>query len=48
MTVTITQKLGSLWATPEQLAEMSDEEIVEMIQEDLLEFVDGATWSVER
>ena len=48
LTVTVSNQLGEWWATDEQLAEMSDEEIVELIGEDTLAFLDGAVWAVER
>lgn len=46
--VTISNALGSLWATPEQLSSMTDLQIVALVREDLIEFVDDADWTVER
>lgn len=48
MKIIITAELDGLWATHEQFAMMSDEEIVEMAREDLYQLVDGATWLVVR
>ena len=48
ITVTVSNELGPLWATPEQFAELSDQEIVELIQEDVTLFLDGASWTVDR
>ena len=46
--ITITNNLTSLWATDEQFADMPDEEIVALVREDMLEFANDATWTVER
>ena len=46
--ITITNKLNSLWATDEQFSDMSDEEIVALVREDMLEFANDATWTIER
>jgi len=48
MRVTVSKELGDTWATPEEFSEMSNEGIVELIMEDVTEFLDGATWTVER
>ena len=48
ITVTITKKLDSFWATDEQFAEMSDSEIIDLLMEDLWEVVDKATWTIQR
>ena len=48
ITVTITKTLDSLWATPEALAAMTDEEIVCLCREDLIEFAACAEWVVRR
>jgi hypothetical protein len=48
MRITITNILSDLWGSPEDLASMSDEEIVDLIQEDVPEFLEGATWTITR
>jgi hypothetical protein len=47
-TVTITKTLDDTWAEPGQLDALSDTEILSLVKEDIVEFVDGACWSVER
>ena len=46
--VTISKVLAEDWATDEQFATMSDNEIATLVLEDLIEFVDGADWTIER
>jgi len=48
MRITIQKQLEDFWATPEEFAAMSDEDIIELCREDLLELIDGATWLVTR
>jgi hypothetical protein len=48
MKAIIEYEIGDLWATPQQLAEMSDAEIVELLREDTSELMDGAQWRIER
>lgn len=48
VTVIVEATLGSLWATPEALAEMSDEEIIDLCHEDVMALLDGAFWTVIR
>jgi len=48
VTVTVTKELDSLWASSEQFKNMTDEQIVALVREDLSEFVDRATWEVRR
>ena len=48
MRITITNILSDLWGSPEDLASMSDEEIVDLVREDVPEFLEGATWTVTR
>ncbi|MDD1678711.1 MAG: hypothetical protein LUO93_05955 [Methanomicrobiales archaeon] len=48
ITITITKILGLPWATDEEFAEMSDEEIIELILEDIPELLDCAIFEVER
>jgi hypothetical protein len=48
ITVTISKTLDDIYATEEQLQEMSDSEIIELVKEDLTYFVDGASWTVDR
>lgn len=47
-TITITKNLDDTWADEETLSNMSDAEVLALVQEDLTELVDGACWSVER
>ena len=47
--VTVTNEMEDfVWATEEQLAAMSDAQIVELIREDVTEFLEGASWTVTR
>lgn len=46
--VVATIVLEDLWATEEELREMSDQDIIDLIHEDTLEFLQRATWTVER
>ena len=46
--VTISKVLAEDWATDEQFATMSDNEIAALVLEDLIEFADGADWTIER
>ena len=46
--VTVSGELEDFWATEEQLASLSDAEIVELVQEDVTAFLDGASWAVTR
>lgn len=48
VTITITKQLDDTWASPKELAEMSDEQILELVQEDLFALHDGATYQVDR
>jgi hypothetical protein len=48
MTITITKELDEMWATPEEFAQMSDQEIVDLCLEDQIAILDNATWSVDR
>ena len=44
----ITGELQCIWATKEELAEMTDAEIIELVKEDVTAFLDDAKWTVER
>jgi len=46
--IEVTQTLNSFWATPEEFSEMSDEEIIDLIHEDIGYFLDHATFKVVR
>lgn len=46
--VTITKELDDDWAAPGEYEKMSDADIVELVQEDLVSFCDGAAYLVER
>ena len=48
ITITITKTLDDTWAEPGQLDALSDIEILSLVKEDIVEFVDGACWSVDR
>jgi hypothetical protein len=48
MKVILSNDIGSLWATPEELAAMTDAQVWEMVREDLLEFANGCTVEVVR
>jgi hypothetical protein len=48
MKVTIEREIPESFATPEQLADMTDAEIVKLLREDPLELLDGAKWMIER
>ncbi len=47
-TVIIRLQLGDNWGDPEQLSPLSDGELRELIEEDPFQFMDEATWSIER
>ena len=46
--LSITGELGDLWATPEQLQSMSDQQIIELVKEDVSAFYEDASWEVSR
>ena len=47
--VTVTKELDNdFWATPEQFAEMTDQDVVDLVKEDVIAFLDGACWTVDR
>ena len=46
--IIIKATLTDLWATTEELIEMSDAEIIELVQEDTVSLLDGAEWTIER
>ena len=48
MEVVVKKRLDGDWATEEEFAAMTDAEIIELIFEDLSEFVREATWEVVR
>lgn len=48
MKAIIEYEITDSWATPEQLAGMSDAEIVELLHEDYWELLEGAKWRIER
>lgn len=48
VTITITKTLDDDWAGEKTFAQMSDAEILELVQEDIHELVNGACWLVER
>lgn len=48
VTVVITQTLDDFYATDEEFAEMSNEQIIELAKEDVHGLMDGANWQVVR
>ena len=47
--VTITKELDDTWTgTADDFLGMTDAEIVALVKEDLVQFVDGASWTVTR
>jgi hypothetical protein len=48
ITITITKTLDDTWAEPGQLDVITDAEIIELVKEDVVEFVNDATWTVKR
>jgi hypothetical protein len=48
VTVSISKTLDETWAMPEQFAGLSDSEIVELVKEDLFEFMDGSCVTITR
>lgn len=48
MVVTIQKELDDFWATSEEFKKMSDGEIIELVKEDIWDFLNGATWVVSR
>lgn len=44
----LTYELTDLWASPEELAEMTDEQIIELAHEDLCEVTENCAWEVKR
>lgn len=48
VTLIITKELELYWGTDEELSEMHDEEIIDLTEEDLDAFLEGARWSVKR
>lgn len=48
ITVTVSKTLDDFWADEATLANLTDGEILALVQEDLVAFVDGACWTVDR
>ena len=48
MRIVITKELEPYWGTPSDLKGLTDQAVVEMLQEDLPALVDGARWEVKR
>ena len=46
--IIVEKELGNIWATPEDLFDMSDADIIELVQEDLLGFLEDAKFKVDR
>ena len=48
MKILIEKELEAWWVTPEEARGFSDKEIVELVNEDVCELLDKATWTVVR
>ena len=48
ITIVMTKELGNLWASAEELARMTDEEIIDLVLEDRCELTNEATFKIER
>lgn len=48
VTITITKRLEPIWGTDEEFSEMTDEQIIELLQEDWSLLLDNAKWEVKR
>lgn len=48
VTITITKRLEDFWASDEDFARMTDEQILELCQEDTGALLEGANWKVRR
>ena len=48
MKILIEKELEAWWVTSEEARGLSDKEIVELVNEDVCELLDQATWSVVR
>lgn len=46
--VVLVYELGEIWATDEELAEMTDDEVIELLHEDLIYMLENCTWTVIR
>ena len=46
--VRIEKSLGPFFASDEELKKLSDEDIINIIMEDFLDFTDSATWEIIR
>lgn len=46
--ITYTMVLDEHWASDEEVEQMCDAEILELVQEDVIDFLDGGVWSVKR
>lgn len=48
VTITVSKTLETFWASDEELRTLTDEQIVNLVQEDLHAFIDGSTWDIWR
>ena len=48
VTIIVTKELDGHWATDEEFNELTDEQIIELLYEDIADFLDGAIWEVKR
>ncbi|MEA3421007.1 MAG: hypothetical protein U9Q97_04960 [Acidobacteriota bacterium] len=46
--IIVEKELGDIWATEEEFNEMTNEDILELIHEDIGEFLEDATFTVVR
>lgn len=48
MKIILEYEIEDFWATPEDLNKMSNDEIKELMQEDILSMLDGSKWHIKR
>ena len=48
MKVTVEKELEGWWADAEDYTQLTDDEVLELIHEDVPAFLDGASWKLER
>jgi hypothetical protein len=46
--IILTYEVDEMWATFQELSDMTDEQVIELVKEDSIELLDGATWIVQR
>lgn len=48
MKIVITKELEPSIITDDDVAQLTDEQIIDELRKDLLDLMDGATWEIER